>query len=195
MGHKNCLGILDRPETFIALFNWVWSTGTVWCQRAWSTLIQIMVCHLPLPETVLTYCQLDPRSKNFSEIWIKIRRFSFSFSKMNLKILSTECPSFCLGVIQCVKIPYQKFSLLIGWLQFYQSWASRPVIMSHYESTQIAKFMGPTWGPPGSCRPQMGPMLAPWILLSGQWLIHCTVYILMCVCMFNHVTMNLWKNG
>ena len=34
--------------------------------------------------------------------------------------------------------------------------------------TQIAKFMGPTWGPPGSCRPQMGPMLAPWTLLSGE---------------------------
>ena len=34
--------------------------------------------------------------------------------------------------------------------------------------TQIAKFMGPTWGPPGSCQPQMGPMLAPWTLLSGQ---------------------------
>ena len=32
--------------------------------------------------------------------------------------------------------------------------------------TQIAKFMGPTWGPPGSCQPQMGPMLAPWNLLS-----------------------------
>ena len=34
--------------------------------------------------------------------------------------------------------------------------------------TQIAKFMGPTWGPSGSCRPQMGPMLAPWTLLSGK---------------------------
>ena len=34
---------------------------------------------------------------------------------------------------------------------------------------QIAKFMGPTWGPPGSCRPQMDPMLAPWTLLSGQF--------------------------
>ena len=34
-------------------------------------------------------------------------------------------------------------------------------------STQIAKFVGPTWGPPGSCRPQMGPMLAPCTLLSG----------------------------
>ena len=32
---------------------------------------------------------------------------------------------------------------------------------------QIAKFMGPTWGPPGSCRPQVAPMLTPWTLLSG----------------------------
>ena len=39
--------------------------------------------------------------------------------------------------------------------------------LSIIESTQIAKFMGPTWVPPGSYRPQMGPMLAPWILLSG----------------------------
>ena len=32
---------------------------------------------------------------------------------------------------------------------------------------QTAKFMGPTWGPPGSCRPQVGPVLVPWTLLSG----------------------------
>ena len=30
-----------------------------------------------------------------------------------------------------------------------------------------SKFMGPTWDPPGSCRLQMGPMLAPWTLHSG----------------------------
>ena len=34
-------------------------------------------------------------------------------------------------------------------------------------TTQIAKFMEPTWSPTGSCWPQMGPMLAPWTLLSG----------------------------
>ena len=34
--------------------------------------------------------------------------------------------------------------------------------------SQIAKFMWPTWGLPWSCRPQMGPMLAPWTLLSGM---------------------------
>ena len=34
--------------------------------------------------------------------------------------------------------------------------------------TQVAKFMGLTWDPPGSCRPQMGPILVPWTLLSGK---------------------------
>ena len=33
---------------------------------------------------------------------------------------------------------------------------------------QTAGFMGSTWGPPGVCRPQVGPMLAPWTLLSGN---------------------------
>ena len=32
----------------------------------------------------------------------------------------------------------------------------------------IARFMGPTWGPPGADRTQVGPVLAPWILLSGM---------------------------
>ena len=30
----------------------------------------------------------------------------------------------------------------------------------------IAKFMGPTWGPAGADRTQVGPMLATWTLLS-----------------------------
>ena len=32
--------------------------------------------------------------------------------------------------------------------------------------SQIAMFTWLTWGPPGSCRPQVGPMWAPWTLLS-----------------------------
>ena len=42
--------------------------------------------------------------------------------------------------------------------------------------TQIAKFMGPKWGPPGSCWPQVGPMLAPLTLLSG-WVCFITASI------------------
>ena len=33
--------------------------------------------------------------------------------------------------------------------------------------TPIARLMGPTWGPSGAHRKQVGPMLAPWTLLSG----------------------------
>ena len=36
------------------------------------------------------------------------------------------------------------------------------MLQSHFRNiTQITRSMGPTWGPPGSCRPQAGPMLAP----------------------------------
>ena len=35
-------------------------------------------------------------------------------------------------------------------------------------ASQITRLMGLIWGPPGSFRPQMGAMLAPWTLLSGM---------------------------
>ena len=34
--------------------------------------------------------------------------------------------------------------------------------------TLMARFMGPTWGPSGADRTQVGPMLAPWTLPYGQ---------------------------
>ena len=42
------------------------------------------------------------------------------------------------------------------------------VFLHEISWSQIAKFMGPTWGPPGSCRPQMGPMLAQWTCYQGS---------------------------
>ena len=44
------------------------------------------------------------------------------------------------------------------------------MLLQRYSSrgaSRIEEFMGPIWGPPGSCWPQMGPMLVPWTLLSG----------------------------
>ena len=35
-------------------------------------------------------------------------------------------------------------------------------------TTLMARFVGPTWGPPGADRTQIGPMLAPWSLESGH---------------------------
>ena len=46
---------------------------------------------------------------------------------------------------------------------------------------QIARFMGPTWGPPGDDRTQVGPMMAPWTLLSGE---QRSSFVALC---FNHM--------
>ena len=52
-----------------------------------------------------------------------------------------------------------------------------------WKTSQIARFMVPTWGPSGADRTQVGPMLAPWTLLSGTakrkplaWLLGCIIY-------------------
>ena len=42
----------------------------------------------------------------------------------------------------------------------------RSPLSKYIQGSQITIFMGPTWGPPGSSWPQIGPMLAPWTLLS-----------------------------
>ena len=54
------------------------------------------------------------------------------------------------------------------WLGFHWNlfvWV--PLIICYHRS-QIAKSMGPIWGPPGADRTQVGPMLASWTLLSGM---------------------------
>ena len=47
--------------------------------------------------------------------------------------------------------------------------ASKHGLWKRVSKTSLkARFMGPTWGPSGADRAQMGPMLAPWTLLSGM---------------------------
>ena len=53
----------------------------------------------------------------------------------------------------------------------------RNVAASIRTSALIAMFMGPTWGPSGADRTQVGPLLAPWTLLSRYLLRHHRVGI------------------
>ena len=56
--------------------------------------------------------------------------------------------------------------------------------IQHYQHWRLP-VLGPTWGPPGSCRPQMGPMLAPWTLLSGLVIPNSTRRVSICVLIWN----------
>ena len=52
-------------------------------------------------------------------------------------------------------------------------------------SALIARFMGLSWGPSGADRTQVGPMLAPWTLLSG-WFTDCMPMSSTIITSFHH---------
>ena len=56
-------------------------------------------------------------------------------------------------------------------LQLWSRWTNNPILeLSNTAMTSlIARFVGPTWSPSGADRTQVGPMLAPWTLLSGMF--------------------------
>ena len=68
----------------------------------------------------------------------------------------------------------------------------------HQQTSLIARFMGPTWGPPGADRTQVGPMLAPSSSLSGilvtkSW--HVVVIVFLFINNFVHIFTDLIQNG
>ena len=57
-----------------------------------------------------------------------------------------------------------------------------------------ARFVGPTWGPSGADRTQVGHMLAPWTLLSGMIHVQHSLSIIMTWSIFSN-TKNVVKRG
>ena len=56
------------------------------------------------------------------------------------------------------------------WISHRFQWTLYCVLMRHLThkgTSLIARCVGPTWGPSGADRTQVGPMLAPWTLLNG----------------------------
>ena len=77
------------------------------------------------------------------------------------------CPiDYWTGPCKNMKDMGLKFGLLWGQLYIGFLWNCRFKIWG-LNMTLIARFMGPTWGPSGDDRTQVGLMLAPWTLLSG----------------------------
>ena len=91
--------------------------------------------------------------------WLSGKLWYFQHNCVGDTIVSlSDIDIYCIYVNRCeynLQIHANKFCYII-----------METDMILYIIPQRAKFMGSTWGPPGSCRPQMGPMLAPWTLLS-----------------------------
>ena len=63
-------------------------------------------------------------------------------------------------------------------------------------ATLIARFMGPTWGSSGADRTQVGPMLAPWTLLSGQYCKTCfhEIEVFLCILLTQSIGFHPWRH-
>ena len=132
-----------------------WSDG-----RNWFSLIEYNICDTLVNSLAPGRCSCCLNLLIFKPYKRYLEDFMWNYLQVNAtrphRWLVSIASDNCLAVRQ---MSANKPSLSPCWPRF----------------TQIAMFMGPTWGPPGSCRPQMGPMLAPWTLLSGYvsiWL-HC----------------------
>ena len=103
-----------------------------------------------------------PQCKNcenlFDAVHLSWQHFVWRKTVNFQTMYSTQCYTWYWG---CAVLLSTDFYLI--WIFCVTSFAS------YLEtSTLIARFMGPTWGPSGADRTQVGPMLAPWTLLSGQ---------------------------
>ena len=84
------------------------------------------------------------------------------------------CPSWTWASVRC-------HAMNVDWITSGDIWVARSYwymywLKTHIMQSLIASFMEPTWGPSGADRTQVGPMLAPWTLLSGMQLTFHTVY-------------------
>ena len=86
---------------------------------------------------------------------VKKKRLSWDFASMT---------PWCSSIKHCEMEPGINF--IASELSLPDCGSTRGKLFASQTTSQIARLMGPTWGPPGSCQPQMGPMLAPWTLLS-----------------------------
>ena len=83
---------------------------------------------------------------------------------------------------------------------------SRHSMRTIYKLSLIARFMGPTWGRSGANRAQVGPIFAPWTLISVMlcklhvWHIFLYIYVnwaillLYEICLFEHQRLSKHRN-
>ena len=124
------------------------------------------------------------------DVWVRIRSLTSIESKLSDYLVVTrgtrravsayKLVTMSIGLFHHFVVPHWRHVWSEPQLPYIQRWTMKKP-QSHRcsqsediqrsggqgEQSQIAKFMGSTWGAPGSCQSQMGPMLAPWTLLSG----------------------------
>ena len=92
--------------------------------------------------------------------------------KSGLHIEKYSAPRYGMSIFS----NYSRHHIALPWRQMWS-------VDYEWKVSLIARFMRPTWSPPGADRTQVGPMLVPWTLLSGMFILCC--FLGVCNMMFN----------
>ena len=74
----------------------------------------------------------------------------------------------CFGIKQFCRILYGHFPCS-GNINLTATKQNTAKLCAFFMVSLIARFMGPTWGPSGAARTQVGPILVPWTMQSGMY--------------------------
>ena len=111
------------------------------------------------------FYKIDTWNTTFHEVWNHFINYSWRISWCSQSWRILRYPNPCKHVAQSTNIlnlnciaSYQSNgrALLLSYIYQYRVCSPRAAALGRV-ATQIAKFMGPTWGPPGSCRPRWAP--------------------------------------
>ena len=150
-----CIAMWVASVSYQVTFKFGISRASV--SRKWSSLIRYLFHIISPREMLLGGYYLSLKQSN--------RRHMIKFELVNM--------SFS----QWCKLCPQLYSFL--WISR-KIWIQNNVRITSMK-TQIAKFIGPTWGPSGSCRPKMGPMLAHEPCYQGSHLGIPDLFIISCI--------------
>ena len=150
------VAILSRPQCVKIL-------PAKW-QPVWSGL---NICSLKLLWLYFDFISLYKLKKNKKTLW---PLFWYQMGLRHLQLL------YWLVYDEYGHLCYLKELIFLVWLTDISiHWPLGDMVdilkVQPPNTTLIARFMGPTWGPSGADRTQVGPMLAPWTLLSGNSLV------------------------
>ena len=115
----------------------------------------------PTPSPKATYLNtLTPKIKrkpSISYIWLLLTNTDI-FVFITAFYTTIQYTPWCLSMVGYLKSYFLVYLIMQNFSK----------ALKRYPDSKVhGANMGPTWGLPGSCRPQMGPVLAPWTLLSG----------------------------
>ena len=116
----------------------------------WSSIIVRPLCRY---YAVLMGCEAATMARRSipivccdDQFWRGLNEVRPHKTTQDISVRSTMCLALCQ----------------LGWRGYFSCHHVKvKIVRNHVELSQIARFMGPTWGPPGSCRPQVGPICWP----------------------------------